>query len=243
MEGIATRNEKSLIKGVLISCLFLALFQPALSSATPISIEAFTDKTKIKMGERLTLTIKIWGEVSGSFPTPSTPSHDGFDIIGPPYQSSSFSWVDGRVSSTKTVTYTLIPHSTGTFLIGRATINFRGDTYTTKPVEVTVEEAPEPSLEEEEDFSGISADPYGRIMVSASIDKSQVYVGEPVLYTFSFFRNVRFWEPPQYYPPDFTDFWVEDLPRDDKAREVLIRGKSTSGRTSKRFSSRRGRDI
>lgn len=196
-------------------------------SAAPLNIEATTDKTRLSMGEVLTLSIKVSGEIAGSLPSPSAPSHDGFNIAGAPMQSSSFSWINGRVSSSKTINYTLVPHVEGTFSIGESLIRYNGQEYRSEPVQVTVDGLPKPTAGAEGeagDLSRMSADPYGRIMVSAKLSKNEVYLGEGVVYTFSFFRKVRLWETPNYSPPNFTDFWSEDLPVRQKEREVIVKG-------------------
>ncbi|MBE9503124.1 MAG: protein BatD [Proteobacteria bacterium] len=217
------RISKGQLPAILIILFFLL---PSSAFGALLNMEAYTDKTVVSMGDRLTLTIKISGEVSGSLPDPTSPGHEGFDIIGVPYQSSSFSWVNGRVSSSKTVNFTLIPSSEGIFLIGQSEVSYGGETITSLPVEVTVEKKEETTAPEEDKgiVQGMSADPYGRVIVSTSLSKKQVYVGEPLVYTFSFFAKVRLWENPEFSPPDFTDFWVENLPASKTPREVIIKG-------------------
>ena len=224
--NIRKRLQKLLISRILISWLLLLAMMPSPATASEIAIEAFTDKTALTMKDRLVLTVKISGEVIGSLPEPYEISYDGFEVIRRPSTSSSFSWINGRISSSKTITYVLMPNSEGSFLVGRASIDYKGDVYTSKPVEVKVAAAA--PMAAEEDMSGqtsiLMADPLARILVSASLDKDQVYMGEAVLYTFSFFRKIRLWESPEYNPPTFADFWAEDLPRAKNPKEVIIRG-------------------
>lgn len=213
--------QRLLISGVL---LFVMMSSPAIASE--IAIEAFTDKNNLTMKDRLVLTVKISGEVIGSLPEPYEISYDGFEIIRRPSTSSNFSWINGKISSSKTITYILMPNSEGSFLVGQASIDYKGDVYTSKPVEVKVAAAA--PMADEEDILGqtttLMADPLARILVSATLDKDQIYLGEAVLYTFSFFRKIRLWESPEYNPPTFADFWAEDLPRNTTQKEVIIRG-------------------
>ena len=219
--NIRKRTQRLLIWGAL---LFAMIPSPAIASE--IAIEAFTDKTSITMKDRLVLTVKISGEVIGSLPEPYELNYDGFDIIRRPSTSSSFSWVNGRISSSKTITYILVPKSEGSFIVGKASIDYKGETHSSNPVEVKV--AASAPVAEEEDMPGqtttMMADPLARVLVSATLDKDQVYMGEAVLYTFSFFRKIRLWENPEYNPPTFADFWAEDLPKDANQKEVIIRG-------------------
>lgn len=223
---IKKRLQRLLISRLFIFGALLFSVLPSTAIASEIAIEAFTDKTSITLKDRLILTVKISGEVIGSLPEPYELSYDGFDVMRRPSTSSSFSWVNGRISSSKTITYILMPKSEGTFLVGRASIDYKGDIYTSKPVGVKVAAAA--PMANEEDMSGetttMMADPLARILVSAALDKDQVYMGEAVLYTFSFFRKIRLWESPEYNPPTFADFWAEDLPRSTNQKEVIIRG-------------------
>lgn len=215
------------IRYLLMALVILAAPLSAFSGSSPLSIEASVDKTVITADERLTLKITVSGEIAGTLPTPSVPKHEGFDIEGGPLRSSSFSWINGKVSASKTISYTLRPHSAGTFKVGETSVTYNGETYVAKPIEIRIEKAdlpPSAASEGKEDIQSLSADPLGRVMVSASLNKSQVFVGESIVYTFSFFRKVRLWESPQLSMPDFSDFWVEDLPTSRKAREVIIKG-------------------
>ena len=219
-------KTKSRIKRVLVICVLSQLLLSINAAAFDLSLQADTDRTKLVVGERLNLTIKVTADMSGSLPDPDLPEHTGFDIIGRPRQSSSFSWINGRVNSSRTITYTLVAREAGLFKIGSTKISYRGIDYSSDPVEVTVEyrdESERPD-DEGEELPNISSDSFNNVMVSASLNMDMAYLGEPVVYTFSFFRKVRLWESPGYEPPDFKDFWVEDLPRSGAPKEVVVKG-------------------
>ncbi|MDH3973469.1 MAG: BatD family protein [Deltaproteobacteria bacterium] len=219
---------KKYVSLIFAALLTAALFIPGLCMANEIAIESFVDKKTLMMGDKLTLTVKISGQVIGSLPAPSSlPGHDGFDIGGAPFQSSSFSFVNGRVSASKTMNYILLPRSEGKFLVGEVKLTYKGNEYRSRPIEVTVTAAPKAPQGEEKDeqLSRLSADPLGRVLISSSLNKKQAYLGEGILYTFSFFHKVRLWENPQYDPPVFSDFWSEDLPPQKGTKEVIIKGR------------------
>jgi len=211
-------------RGVFLA-IFLFLGSVPAAHAADLRLEASADRTSLAVGEQLLLTIQIEGEVVGSLPVPPLPSHEGFDLRGIPRQSSSFSWVNGKVTSSKTIRYQLIAKSEGQYRIGETSVSFRGDVYTSNPLEVVVEKGAQPEESGEETrVEGVSSDPSGRIIIAASLDRDQVYIGEGVVYTFSFLRKVRLWETPEYAAPEFSDFWVEDLPREGSPREVIVKG-------------------
>ena len=77
------------------------------------------------------------------------PEFTDFDYVAGPYtsQSSSTSFVNGKRTSsfTMTYTYTLVASTEGTFTISPATIKVSGDTYTSNGVRITVLPPDQPS--------------------------------------------------------------------------------------------------
>ncbi len=59
--------------------------------------------------------------------------------------------------------------------------------------------------------AGRAGDPF---LVTMSVDRDTVVVGEQIVLTFSFFRGIRtsIFSRPQYTPPSTEGFWREDLP-------------------------------
>ncbi|NIQ11172.1 MAG: protein BatD, partial [Gammaproteobacteria bacterium] len=61
-----------------------------------------------------------------------------FDMIGGPAQSSSYQWINGRASTSRTLIYTLVPLRPGQHTIGPLVMQYNGQQYTSNSVTITV---------------------------------------------------------------------------------------------------------
>ena len=130
------------------------------------------------------------------------PEFNNFDYIAGPYtsQSSSTSFVNGRRTSsfTMTFTYTLMAQKEGTFSIPPATINVGGEHYTSNGVKITVlpEDQPQqtgsgqqPTVSNQRSATGgqqsaTNGSEQGNIFVRTLVSKTKVYEQEAVLLSY-----------------------------------------------------------
>ena len=121
------------------------------------------------------------------------PSFEGFDVIAGPSTSTSSSvqFINGKMSQSVnyTISFVLVASTEGEFTIGEASVKADGKTYKTTPVTVKV-------IKEATAASGQNAGGQGGgngaqtptatlaeddVLVVASVDRSNVYKGQPVL--------------------------------------------------------------
>jgi hypothetical protein len=57
-----------------------------------------------------------------------------------------------------------------------------------------------------------SAKAAAAVFITGTVDKTSVYVGEPIAFTFRLYNRVPLLSRPSYQPPEMTGFWTEDLP-------------------------------
>jgi hypothetical protein len=114
--------------------------------------------------------------------------------------------------------FVLDPQKAGDFVITPQEITYKGERYTTEPVQLKVTPSSTPSQRQETDdrsesgTSGRSSDGKGDFFIEAFVDKDTAYVNEQVTLTFRFYQGKRLHSNPEYKPPTTTGFWVEDLP-------------------------------
>ncbi len=199
---------------VLVLGLTLCLILTGTSLAQDIAFNASVNRTEMGLDEQITLTISVSGNVK-SIPQPELPTLSEFSVHSAG-RSHNVSYSDGRLSSSVTFNYVLLPRRTGKFTIGPAKIELEGKTYETTPIEVTVageaksQAAPEPSGKEKKQQA-----PQLRgkdLFIRTFVDKKKAYVNEQITLTFQFFQGVRLFNNPEYTPPSLTGFWSEDLP-------------------------------
>ena len=117
------------------------------------------------------------------------------------------------MSSSTTVLYNFIltPKGAGRFTIPSFTAEYKGKIYKSEPVQIEVVKGNAP-VRNSGGGNVTAATGNGNIFVHVSVNKNKVYVNEPIVMTFGFYRKINLMGQPQYTPPDSTGFWKEDLP-------------------------------
>ncbi len=170
------------------------------------------------------------------------PEFTDFDYIAGPYtsQSSSTSFVNGRRSSsfTMTFTYTLMAQKEGSFSIPPATINVGGEHYTSNGVKITVLPADQPQSNSgsgQTSNSGAvqqqggqtaqrssSGPEQGNIFVRTLVSKTKVYEQEAILLSYKVY--VAGVDLKQFTNntilPDFTSFLQQKIDLNDVQLEL-----------------------
>jgi len=198
-----------------VGLLTLAVALAALSvhadaAADDITVSASVDRTATSANQPLVLTIQVEGAMQ-NIPEPRLPDLDESWSVRSSGTSSNMSWVNGRVSVSKSYNYTLLPRKTGTLTIGAVEVEFEGNVYRTDPITIDVVEGGEPPSQiQERPSSGVESG--GRdIFITTSVDKESSYVGEQLTLSFKFYRRISLFDQPRYEAPDLTGFWAEDL--------------------------------
>lgn len=199
---------------VFLAASFFLLFLLSHSSFSQnISFNAIVDKTEVSLDDQITLTISVSGNVK-SIPQPQLPMIEGFNVTSAG-RSQNFTYSGGKISSSVTFNYILVPRRAGKFTIGSAQIVLDGKTYRTNPINITVAqgEKPEAPPTASPRESAEKAELEGKdLFIETVVDKKKTYVNEQITLTFRFYQGVRLFNNPEYIPPSLTGFWVEDLP-------------------------------
>jgi hypothetical protein len=200
---------------------FLLLFQVCL--AQNISFDASVDRTEVSVGEQVTLTVSVSGDVK-SIPQPDLPPLDEFSVHSAG-RSQNFTYVNGRLSASITFNYVLVPRKTGKLTIGPARIELDGKNYQTAPIQISVasgEKAPSPQAPSKEEKRTTKPQLSGKdIFMETVVDKRKAYVNEQIILTLRFYQGVRLFDNPHYTPPSLTGFWAEDLPPKKQYHKVI----------------------
>jgi hypothetical protein len=210
-----TRTGRAILAALIVAAL------PTAAAADDLRVTARVDRTVVPLGQTLTLTVTAEGTMR-QVSAPSLPPLQAF-VVQSSGSSTSMSWVNGQMSSSKSWSYALVPRETGSFTIGSAEVEFDGDVYRTDPIEVEVVEgdAAAPSARtEQRPPSGV--DSGGRdVFITTSVDRKRAFIDEQITLSFKFYRRVSLLERPRYGAPDLTGFWVEDLGDQEEYYEVV----------------------
>ena len=187
--------------------LSLAILNPILA----LQVTASVDRDHCSIDDLI--TFKIVAEDASSFPKVDTKSISrDFSIISGPSQQTNMQWVNGAITNSRTMTWSIVPKREGLLSIPSLTVKVKRKTFKTKPIKIQVVS----SNRKTKDLD---------LFILAEIDKDQVYLGEQVTLTYKIFKKVNISIDP-FELPDFDGFWAEELYR---PRQVSFKNVSRSG--------------
>jgi len=238
---------------VLVALAFFAsglLVPLAAQAQDPIEYYAAVDRNEIAVDETLTLTVTL--TMRGKEPTEfQLPTTSDFDVISQGTSTqSSFSFGTGGASSTRTRTHTMVlrPLREGRLAIEPGVAVLDGKRYQTGKITVQVGKAGTGRPQAQQPlprrpstpfggFPGFDEDPFGRrrnappptegdVVLVASVDKEEVYIGEQVTLSISLRSRREVGGIPNFQMPKFDGFWAEDLesPTQIEAETQVIDG-------------------
>lgn len=212
---------------IFIVLLFIAGQSASAQGQTPLT--AKVDRTSLSTGETLTLTVTV-RTLTMNTPQPTLPSLEGFNVVGSS-TASQISIINGAMTGQTTYSYRLQPYQTGDLVIGSISLTLDGQTYTTEPITIRVNQgtggqaqptpshkqtAPPPTELRGQDF-----------FAEAEVDNPDPYLGQQIVYTFRFYRAIGTFnsllDRPHYSAPAFTGFWNKQQP-DQSQYEAQIQG-------------------
>jgi len=142
-----------MVKKCLI--ILLGIIYTDLAQAQEAQIRVFASPDTVLLGNDVTVYFEL-NNAQGTFEAPEI---DGFDVIGGPNYSSSFSLINGEASSSSTYSYILRPQEAGVFYMGSASIQTPDETFSSTPLEIVVLPNPE-GIRQEKKQNYIMPDPW-----------------------------------------------------------------------------------
>lgn len=186
--------------------------------------QLIVDARTLRPTDMATVTVMLEGEFAEVESV--SPPLQNLAIVGEPWVSSEFAFLDGRVSRRKVFRFRVRPLAPGRATVGPMVLRGNdGGSDTLPPVVLTVEpfrglgsNDPESLLRE---LSASGRDP---IFVAAEVERSEVFVGEPVRVTWFLYNGVSIQEWQVTDVPKLRDFWAEEIPvRNEPAERVFVR--------------------
>lgn len=185
---------------LIFSLLTLSLY------AQNTELKVSVSKNKLGLNQRLRIEFSINKQGADDF-TP--PKFTNFQIIQGPSQSISQSWINGKVSFSKSYTYILKPKRKGELIIGPASIKYNGATINSKMMKIIVLD-PIDVPENPNDPDYIAQQ---NIHLVAEISKSRPYVGEGIYVEYRLYvsENVSVYDTSVTEAPQYNGFWNQDI--------------------------------
>jgi hypothetical protein len=152
---------------ILFGLVVVALLNGAALAA---SFTASLDRDTVTMGESATLSLAFEGGQTRNLPTPNVP---GLQITQSG-NSQNVSIINGAMTSTVTVTFSVTPRHPGEFTIPALTADVNGQRLSTDPLKLTVEKAGAPSADAVNSGSEIA-------FLKFKLPPKKVYSGETII--------------------------------------------------------------
>ncbi|MFO7637996.1 MAG: BatD family protein [bacterium] len=195
------------------------LFGPALA----LEFRASADRTTVGVGQHFTFTVTVSGSGLGRVPRPELPELSDFDQLGSTSsQSTNIAFVNGRMTREETVSfsYQLAARREGELTIGACRLDHGGHVYSTSPVTVTVVPAAQAPASQPA-RPAMPLDPFAQpepepvstedVQLIAAADRTDVWQGEQVTVSWTFYTRLRVADLKLAQVPPFTGFWAEKL--------------------------------
>ncbi len=155
--------------------------------AADVKFEASLDRDKIALGERVQLGLSFYG--TQSMPAPDIGNIDGVEAryLGP---STMMTVINGKVSSSITHMYSIVPLKTGKFELGPFSFTYKGVRYVSNMAVLQVSEEHAPQVSEPSSVATEEKLDFGdRIFLTMALDKTKAYVYELIPVTVKLYVN------------------------------------------------------
>ncbi|WP_405564128.1 BatD family protein [Polaribacter sp. Asnod6-C07] len=190
-------------KGFLLLLFSLLTFS---FYAQNTELEVNVSKNKLGLNQRLRIEFSVNKQGADDF-TP--PKFTNFKVIQGPSHLINQSWVNGKVSFSKSYTYILKPKRKGELIIGPASIKYNGATINSKMMKIIVLD-PIDIPENPNDPDYIAQQ---NIHLVAEISKSRPYVGEGIYVEYRLYvsENVSVYDTSVTEAPQYNGFWNQEI--------------------------------
>jgi hypothetical protein len=194
--------------------LALLLFVTVQLFAQETRFVAEVTKTTVATGEQFKVTFTVNGD-GGNF---NPPDLSDFQVLSGPDVFNSMESINGRNTSSSSVSYILTPVRVGTFTIGPAGAIINGKKMTTNPIKITVVKGRPVQQQNRSMGAGggnaqavSNADMSKSLFLRNDINRNNVYQGQPILLSYRVYTRVDILQSQVTKLPDLTGFWNEDV--------------------------------
>ncbi len=197
-----------LVKSVILFSLLLTI-----SFAQDVTLTATVSSNVITLNDRFEYSVEVSGK-STSLPDVEFPDFSDFYVLSGPNSSTSIQFINGSMTSSKTLSFIMQPRAEGKFTIGKASIKVDGKTVSSKEITITVQKGSAKPQQSQQQAPKNRQDPEvsGQdLFLKTEVSRTHAYIGQQITVEYKlYFRvNIRNYERPK--PPKNAGFWTEEL--------------------------------
>lgn len=197
----------------------------AAAPAAALEVSLSAQRSTVRVGEQFTVAVEVRGDGMGGLPKPELPAVANVRVIGRPYTSQGFEYINGVARSTVTLQYVLVADAEGEYTLGPVSASKGDESAVSGTVTVAVEPAGSTATAPRRlgDEPAAATDNGKDLMVLARVDDDRPYVNEQIQYTFTFLERADLLQL-NYERPSWEGLWAEDLDSTEPT-EVMYEGR------------------
>lgn len=192
--------------------LFANGIKPAMQD---VKVTATVSKSVVGTGEAFEISFSVNGNIESFNPPPL----NGFQVVGGPNQSSSYSSINGNTTASVAISYDLVGVKEGEYTIGPATFVVGGKHIKSNSVKIkvvkgrSVPQGNQGNAAPQRDrvAEGNSTDISKRLFLRAVANKTNVYIGEQFSVSYKLYTNIDLVDNALDKLPDFNGFWSQEI--------------------------------
>ena len=216
----------------ILSAFLLINFHPV--TGADIEISTSVDRTRIGLNETFTITVDIKGSKANNVGNPQLPDVSSFAVyMGSSGTSQNIQLINGKLSVSKSISYTYMATTLGKFTIPATVLNLGGKQYRSNPIQIEVVKTAQQPGQRKQRAPSASTNPADNqvsednLFLKVSVNKRRIYVNEPVIVSYKIYTRVSVTQYGINKLPNTAGFWVEEFPigNQPKTYEKIIGGK------------------
>ena len=192
-----------------------------------IEISASVDRTMIGLNQTFTLEVSVSGDKANNIGDPKIPELSAFAAyMGSSGTTQNIQVINGRMSVSKTYSFTYMATTIGKFTIPPTTVTFGGAEFSSKAIEIEIVSSNAPPQTRQRKTAPASLDqPQDQasddnLFLQVSANKRRAYVNEPIILVYKIYTRVTVTQYGIDKLPTTAGFWVEEFPLSNQPQTV-----------------------
>ena len=204
-----------LLSTIFLSWLIVISVGSSFSLSQNLDIAVTVDYSVIGMSQEFTLSVEYSGSGYNAAPEPELPDLSPYaQFLGSSGTYSNVSWINGKMSASKTYSYRFLTLKEGEFEIPPIKVIHKGKEITSDPITMRVVSTPQTTTQSAPRTSAPATTEQsieGNLFAEAEVNKRRVYQNEPVIVTYRILTRVEVTSFQISKLPNTVGFWAEDF--------------------------------
>ena len=167
-----------------------------------VNVKVDAQPNKLYEGDSFTLTVSA--ENGNEMPSVDISHLRDFRIVSGPSQSTNMQWINGKMSSNYSLSWTVIPKKKGQLQIPALNIKVGRKSFKSNPIKITV-------LDRSKINKKNNSSPDKKFFIEATVDNKNPYRGEQVTLTYTLYTKTDLSGFDILELPRYQGFWTQEL--------------------------------